>query len=150
MHRSPNRFSLAATVAVVLACSGCLAAAGALARTADVARNPCGLVTVRQIESITHRTVTKRTLAPLGPTCIYALRGAREITIVVESGNFTALARVLRNRTRVHVRSRAAYCGRIGQSTLYVSLASGKVLAVSAGCSVAEKIAAAALAGGLR
>jgi len=109
--------------------------------------NPCGLVTVKQMQSLTHRNVRKRTLAPLGPTCIYVFNGSpQEVTISVEHASFSQLTRQMRKRKRVTVLRRQAYCGEVGQATLYVSLPSGRVLDVVAGCSVGQRIAAIAVA----
>jgi hypothetical protein len=75
--------------------------------------NPCSLVTVKQVQTITHLRVLKQTVAPLGPTCIYTFRGSKtEITVAVETRSFSAVARQMKSRKRVSVHSREGYCGR--------------------------------------
>lgn len=126
---------------VIAASGSALTVFGSAALASGSTTNPCALITKGQIQAITHHTVVKRTLAPLGPTCIYELRHATEITLLIERTNFARAAGEMRNRTHVSVHARSAYCGRVGEPTLYVSLPAGKILAVTAGCSVARRIA---------
>ncbi len=107
--------------------------------------SPCSLVTIRQIETITGRTVKRRTLGLLGPTCIYQFRRGSEITLVVETASFARVSRQLRSRTHTSVGHHTAACGNLGESVLYVSLPAGRVLVVQASCSVAERIGAIAV-----
>lgn len=126
---------------VIAIAAAVLTATGRDASASGTPSNPCSLITNAQIRAITHRAVVRRTLAPLGPTCIYQFRHAGEITILIERINFARAVSAMRNRTHVSVRARSAYCGQVGQPTLYVSLPAGKVLAVTAGCTTARSIA---------
>jgi hypothetical protein len=51
----------------------------------------------------------------------------------------------MKNRTRVAVAGRQAYCGTLGTPMLFVSLTGGRVLNVTAPCSIAQALAAKAL-----
>ena len=106
---------------------------------------PCSLLSTKQVETITGRTVKRRTLAPLGPTCIYQFRRGSEITLVVEAVSFSRVSRQLRDRTRTSVGHRSAACGKLGETVMYVSLPAGRVLAIQASCSVAGRIGAIAV-----
>lgn len=108
--------------------------------------DPCKLVSRTELRGITHRAVTGQYSAPLGPTCIYRLRGARsDITLAVESARFTQLVRQMKNAKRVAIRGHTGYCGQFGKPTLYVSLGAGRVLNVNAACGLGVPIANQAL-----
>jgi len=122
------------------------AAADAKPVTAAKPVQPCSLVSVRQMQTITKLRVAKRVLAPLGPTCIYSFTKTKaEITLTIETRNFSSVASQMTARKRVSVQRREGYCGKVGLPTLYVSLPHRRVLAIAAGCTVAQKIAAVAL-----
>ena len=144
--------ALGAALAAALACSGALAAAGGSAGAGAggaelaAALNPCKLVSPKHMTAIMHMRVTKRVLAPLGPTCIYKFRGTkREVTLSVEKEKFSSITRQLKKRKAVTVSHHQAECGTLGQPVLYVSLLHGKVLDIAAGCTQAQQIAKYAL-----
>jgi hypothetical protein len=84
--------------------------------------------------------------APLGPTCIYQPLGAKSfVTLTVESIDFAKVRSQLRNRRRVTVGHRTAYCGDYGKPMTFVPLANGRVLNVTAPCAVGTRFAAKAL-----
>jgi hypothetical protein len=84
--------------------------------------------------------------APLGPTCIYRPAGAGSlVTLTVGSSDFARVKPHLRNRTELKVDGRTAYCGDYGQATTFVSLASGRILTVTAPCAVGVQFAAKAV-----
>jgi hypothetical protein len=108
--------------------------------------NPCKLVSKAEAQSITGRAVTASIEAPLGPTCIYQLSGSKsEITLQVESVSFTQATHQLSKRTQVTVRDHKSYCGSLGTQMLFVPLAGGTVLHVTAPCAIAQRFAALAL-----
>lgn len=107
--------------------------------------NPCTLVTTSEAESITGAAI-RATDAPLGPTCIYSLRGAKApITLAVETERFTQVAGPMTHRQRVTVHSVRAYCGRLGTQVLLVPVTTREVLSVTAPCAVAQRFASLAL-----
>jgi hypothetical protein len=108
--------------------------------------NPCSLVSVQQMRAITRLHVVKRTLAPLGPTCIYTFtKRSPEITVAVAPHTLSLAARHMAAPKRVSIERHQALCGRLGEQTLLVSLPHGQVLTIVAGCATARKIAAVAL-----
>lgn len=109
------------------------------------ALNPCTLVSLREAQSITGGAVAARHEAPLGPTCVYTIRGSRPITLAVESLNFSQVSRQMSNRRTVVLGGRASYCGHLGPSMLFVPLPAGEVLNVTAPCGVAQQFASLAL-----
>jgi hypothetical protein len=108
--------------------------------------DPCSLVSVQQMRTITRLHVAKRVLAPLGPTCIYTFtRHSSEITVAVAPHTLSLAARHMAAPKRVSIERHQARCGRLGEPTLLVSLPHGRVLTIVAGCTTARKIAAVAL-----
>ena len=108
--------------------------------------NPCQLVSVHEAESITGGMIVNRVEAPLGPTCIYTLSTSKApITMAVQSQSFSQVTRNLAKRQSVKLRGHQAYCGNLGAQMLWVSLGKGKLLHVTAPCSVAQRFAALAL-----
>jgi len=84
--------------------------------------------------------------APQGPTCIYRpIRAKRVITLSVQSLEFARLKAQIHDLRPVTVHGRTGYCGSYGQPTVFVPLSSGRVLDVTASCSVATRIASAAV-----
>ncbi len=109
-------------------------------------RNPCTLVSRAQAQTILGKAVGSPVEAPLGPTCIYRPVGAKRfVTLTVESIDFARVRAQIRNRTQLDVAGRTAYCGVYGQPTVFVPLASGRVLAVTASCAIGAKFAAEAV-----
>jgi hypothetical protein len=108
--------------------------------------NPCMLVSMAEAQAITGGAVAARSEAPLGPTCVYTMSRARPaITLAIESQSFSALSRQLSGRKRVTVKAHRAYCGRLGNEVLFVPLAGGRVLNVTASCAIAQRFAVQAL-----
>ena len=108
--------------------------------------NPCRLVNLAEAQSITGGLVAGRLEAPLGPTCIYRLTHSKAaITLAVESMKFSQITHQMSARTPVTVGGRRAYCGKLGAQMLFVPLANGKLLNVTAPCSIAQQFAARAL-----
>jgi hypothetical protein len=109
-------------------------------------REPCKLVSQAQAQAIVGRPVGTPVEAPLGPTCIYRPVGSKSfITLAVEPNDLAKVRRQIRDRTRLDVRGRKAYCGTYGQPTVFVPLANGHVLAITAPCAIGAKFAATAL-----
>ena len=108
--------------------------------------DPCKLVSSSEVQGIAQHPVAGQINAPLGPTCIYKLRGAQsDITLAVESAGFKQLVRQMKKSQRVSIRGRTGYCGQLGKPTLYLSLGAGRVLSVSASCRLTVPIADTAL-----
>ncbi len=109
-------------------------------------QNPCALVPRAEAQAIVGRPIDAPVEAPLGPTCIYRSPGAKTlITLAVESVDFPKIRSQIRNRTRIEVGGRTAYCGDYGQSTMFVPLPGGRVLSITAPCAVGARLAAKAL-----
>jgi hypothetical protein len=108
----------------------------------SAAKNPCSLVTAKQIRTIEARKVTKVSEAPLGPTCIYSLKGTKaEVTIVIEARKFNQAIATLQSRKSRTILHHHGYCGQAGHPVLLVSLPHSKVLGITANCAAAVRIA---------
>ena len=136
---------LGAAMLLLAACGGSSSADRA-GQPASGQSDPCKLVSRAEAQAILGRPIDNPVEARLGPTCIYRPVGAKSfITLTIESIDLAkALARV-RNRTRVDVGGRTAYCGNYGQSMTFVQLTRGRVLTVTAPCAVGVRFAAKAL-----
>jgi hypothetical protein len=108
--------------------------------------NPCVFISGAEAQSIIGSPIAGEKEAPLGPTCVFSFKGQRQtVTIAVESENVATQARYMRKRQRVTVSGHQGYCGVVGRPMLDVSLPGGKLLNVTAPCSVAKALAAKAL-----
>jgi hypothetical protein len=108
--------------------------------------NPCKLVSVAEVKAITGQTITGSLVAPLGPTCVYKVSNSKaDITLDVESSNVSQITRHMTKREQLTVRGHSAYCGQLGTQMLFVPLAGGRFLHVTAPCPVAQRLAAVAL-----
>ena len=108
--------------------------------------NPCTLVSKAQAQAIIGRAIAAPVEAPLGPTCIYRTQDAKSmVTLTVESLDFSKVKPQMRNRTQLAIGGHTAYCGNYGQQVTYVPLAGGRVLNVTASCTVGARFAAKAL-----
>jgi hypothetical protein len=108
--------------------------------------NPCVLVTGAEAQAIVGAPIVAETEAPLGPTCIFKVRGQPQtITLTVESLSVLNQVREMRKPRQVTVGGHSAYCGKLGQPMLDVSLTAGRILNVTAPCAIAEALAAKAL-----
>ena len=106
----------------------------------------CAFVTKRQAQRIVGSDLLDPVEAPQGPTCIYRDRGGTTfITVAVQDGGFGALRDDVRRLRRVSVADRRAYCGVYGAPMLFLPLAGGRVLSVTAQCEVAMQFARRAL-----
>jgi hypothetical protein len=107
---------------------------------------PCNLVTEPEARAIIGAPIQAPLEAPQGPTCIYRTqRGNELIALAVQATKFSDLRRRIRNERSVSVAGREAVCGKLGQPMLYVPLAGGKVLSITAKCDVATRFASKAL-----
>jgi hypothetical protein len=110
------------------------------------AANPCRLVSRSEAQSIVGHSIAASIEAPLGPTCIYQLSGSKtQITLQVERLSYGQATHQLSKRSLVSVGDRKALCGSLGTQMLFVPLADGQVLHVTAPCAVAQRFAALAL-----
>ncbi len=108
--------------------------------------SPCALVTKGQAERIVGGSLLDPLEAPQGPTCIYRDReGTTFISVAIQRGEFGALRDDIDRLRRVSVADRQAYCGVHGAPMLYLPLAQGRVLSVSAQCDVAKRFASTAV-----
>ena len=104
---------------------------------------PCNLVTRAQARAILGAPVLAPVEAPQGPTCIYRTRaGDGFVTRRRAAGRrSSAIEPRLRQRRRIDVAGRAAYCGTYGQPMLYVPLARGRACSPSPDrCDVARRL----------
>lgn len=108
--------------------------------------DPCKLVPKATAQAILAKPILAPQEAPLGPTCIYQPLGERTfVALSVETIDFAQVKPHIRSRVHVEVDGRTGYCGTYGQPTIFVPLGRGKVLTVTAPCSVATRFAAEAL-----
>jgi hypothetical protein len=108
--------------------------------------HPCGLVPLSEAQSITGGEIAGRVEAPLGPTCIYHLSNSKsDITMAVESMSFSQVTRHMSSRKAIDIAGRHAFCGKLGDQMLFVPLSGGKLLNVTAPCTIAQQFAAKAL-----
>lgn len=108
--------------------------------------NPCTLVSLREARVITGGAISGSAEAPLGPTCVYELAHSKApITLAVESSSFSSVTRQMTKRQQLTVRGHKAACGRLGSQMLFVMLPGGRLLHVTASCSVAERFASLAI-----
>ncbi len=108
--------------------------------------NPCTLVSVAAAQSITGGLIQDRVEAPLGPTCIYRLSNTHSsITLAVESQKLSQIAHHMTQRRQLDIGGRRAFCGKLGTQMIFVPLASGRILNVTAPCSIAQRFAQLAL-----
>ncbi|MEY2516198.1 MAG: hypothetical protein QOJ89_3556, partial [bacterium] len=110
------------------------------------AARPCSLVTKSQARAILGTEIVEPLQAPQGPTCIYRSRSGRQfVTLAVQTVSFGRLAAQLRRARSVRVAGSTGSCGTYGRPVLYVPLARGRVLSVTASCDVATRFAAKAV-----
>lgn len=122
------------------ASSGTTSAAGQI--------NPCTFVSKTDAQTIIGKPIAAPQEAPLGPTCIYQPTDASaSVTLAVESIDFAKLRPLIRKQVRVTVAGYTAYCGDYGRPTTFVPLSRGRVLNVTAPCSVGVRLAEKALPG---
>lgn len=103
---------------------------------------PC-VVTRGEARSILGAPVLDLIEAPQGPTCIYRpASGKSFVTLAVQRLRFDRIKREIGQPRRYTVAGRTAYCGgHGGQSVLYMPLARGRVLSVTASCDLARLFA---------
>ena len=102
-------------------------------------------VSASAAQAIIGAPIVSLTEAPLGPTCVLKVKGERQITIAVETQKIGAQVRYMHKRRQLVLGGHRAYCGILGRSMLDVKLSGGRILNVTAPCSVAEALAARAL-----
>lgn len=115
--------------------------------------NPCQLVTLSEARGITRGAVVGRTEAPLGPTCVYRVRGgkraarpvAQDITLAVERRASSLPTRSTNRTGRMDLSGRTAYCKQLKPDVLLVPLSGGRELNVRAPCAIAARFAIDAL-----
>jgi hypothetical protein len=114
--------------------------------SAPKAPDPCVLVSRAQAQAIIASPISGETEAPLGPTCIFTLKGQKQsITLTVEQMNVSSQVRLMGHLQRSIVGGHVAYCGTLGRPMLYLALGGTKVLNVTAPCAIADALAAKAL-----
>lgn len=117
-----------------------------VAASAARREDPCALVSRAQAQAILGAAMRAPVLAPQGPTCIYSTRGDRaRVTLAIQAPGATLPLKALRDRMRVRVGDRHAYCGIAGAPTLLMPLGAGRLIVVAAPCPIAAAFAADAL-----
>lgn len=107
------------------------------------ASRPCSLVTRTQAKAIVGAPVREPIQAPQGPTCIYqATTGKAYVTLAVQTVDFAQLRRQIRDERAVSIAYRTAYCGTYGKPMLFLPVTGGRVLSITAPCSMAQRFAA--------
>jgi Protein of unknown function (DUF3558) len=104
--------------------------------------NPCALVTKAQAQAVLGTRLLDPLVAPQGPTCIFRDRSGQSFaTISYQPVAFDRLRRQTHRLKAVAVADRTAYCGVNGAPVLYLPLAGGRTLSVSAQCEIARRLA---------
>ena len=120
-------------------------AAGSDASPVSPKTNPCKLVPVGSASTILHAHVTEID-APLGPTCIFKLRGRKQTyTLAIEAISVSATVRKMKHVSKFKLTGHSAYCGRLGTDVLLVALPHRQALDVHAPCRAARGLASVAL-----
>jgi hypothetical protein len=136
---------LGAAMLLLAACGGSSSADRA-GQPATGQSDPCKLVSTAEAQAILGRPIDTPVEAPQGPTCIYRPIGAKNfVTLTIEAIDLAKALPRVRDRRRVDVAGRIAYCGTYGQSMTFVQLTRGRVLNVTAPCAVGVRFAAKAL-----
>lgn len=109
------------------------------------ASRPCSLVSKTQATAIVGTPILEPIEAPQGPTCIYQTKSGKPfITLAVQTVNFAKLRKQIRNTRSISVANRTAYCGTYGKPMLFLPVTGGRVLSITAPCSMAQRFAATA------
>jgi hypothetical protein len=126
---------------------GSAAGGGSAALGPSSAPNPCTLVTRPEAQTALGGQLSSILEAPLGPTCIYQVKGQRQsFTLAVQTMNLQRHIAQMRSKpAQLNIAGHKAYCGTLGTSLLFVPLGSGRVLQVVAPCTAAAALAAKAL-----
>lgn len=110
---------------------------------APSASRPCSLVSTTQARAIIGSAILAPLEAPQGPTCIYQTKsGTPYITLAVQTVDFAKLRKQIRNTRSISVASRTAYCGTYGKPMLFLPVTGGRVLSITAPCTLAQRFAA--------
>jgi hypothetical protein len=108
--------------------------------------NPCALVTRTQAQAILGGRLLDPVVAPQGPTCIFRDRSGQSFaTISLQPVTIERLRRQAHRLKAVSVAGHDAYCGVNGAPVLYLPVAGGRTLTVSAQCEIAMRLAARAV-----
>jgi hypothetical protein len=111
--------------------------------------NPCKLVSLSEAKTITDGAISGTTEAPLGPTCVYKLQGAKgakgDITLALESSSLSQATKHMTRRHEITVKGRHGLCGKLGSQMVYVPVPGGQVLHITAPCGLGQQFAALAL-----
>ena len=104
--------------------------------------NPCALVTKAQAQTILGTRLLDPLVAPQGPTCIFRDRSGQSFaTISLQPVAIDRLRRQTHRLKAVAVADRKAYCGVSGSPVLYLPVAGGRTLSVTAQCEIAKRLA---------
>ena len=104
--------------------------------------NPCALVTKAQAQASLGTRLLDPLVAPQGPTCIFRDRSGKSFaTIALQPVAVDRLRRQTHRLKAVVVADRKAYCGVNGSPVLYLPVAGGRTLSVTAQCEIAKRLA---------
>ncbi|MGH2944192.1 MAG: hypothetical protein ACRDLN_15610 [Solirubrobacteraceae bacterium] len=107
------------------------------------ATRPCSLVSKAQARVIVGAPIVEPLEAPQGPTCIYQTKSGKPyITLAVQTVSLAKLRKQIRREQPVAIAGRTAYCGTYGKPMLFLPVASGRVLSITAPCGMARRFAA--------
>jgi hypothetical protein len=158
--RSKNTKSrMLAVRVVVLLAAGCMTAGSASAAVIGSAAKktgsegspvstttkPCKYVPVAKAATILHGKV-KETNAPLGPTCIFRIKGKKQTdTLAIEVISVTTTVHKMKHVSKFKLSGHQGYCGTLGTAEVLVQLPRHQVLDVHAPCAVAKALATVAI-----
>jgi hypothetical protein len=110
----------------------------------SAANSPCKLVTRREASAILGRSV-RQSLAPQGPTCIFASGRKALVTMSVQQVRFATILKTARVVSHQRVGDHTIYCLQAGARSTYVPLSSKGVLSITGGCTTGARFARKAL-----
>jgi hypothetical protein len=109
-------------------------------------QDPCELLTRSEVSAAVGDPIVSRTVAPLGPTCIFKLRGKRPaVTLTVERMSISKLGSQFKGAQKLAIADHQGLCGKLGRQTLFVSVGNGEVLNITAPCAAAKALATRAI-----
>jgi hypothetical protein len=110
----------------------------------SAANSPCKLVTRREASAILGRSI-RQSLAPQGPTCIFASSRRALVTLSVQQVRIATILKTARVVSHQRVGGRTVYCLKAGAQGTYVPLGAQGVLSITGACTTGARFARKAL-----
>jgi hypothetical protein len=110
----------------------------------SAANSPCRLVTRREASAILGRSI-RQSLAPQGPTCIFASSRRALVTLSVQQVRLATILKNARVVSQQRVGGHTVYCLKAGAQGTYVPLGAQGVLSITGACATGARFARKAL-----